>query len=352
MTKKWSLLAIVAVIMTALTACGGEKEGKASSADSNVMEASIKDASFILTGKDDGVSEDQQKGVLLVDIKVKNKSKSPINLSVHRNIKLYDGDEQLNPVTDLYIRDVDLDMQPSSEIGAGKVKELTAAFEVEKDKKYEIGMQPLLADSAEETEEVKLMLDTKKYRDSYEKLQEPAEALAAYIDTIYLGKENSDYEKLISADKAALAEEAKEVFKDHIERYAFSVDITDADAEKYYQSYRSALNQKAEITPKAIANANDKAVVQLEYAALSMESLSDKLSDLKKEYNDNNEYDSEKSEQYAFSKFDSIINSLEADKAREPLKIKMMKKDGKWTVDTSDYNSEYLVNVFAKGSEY
>ncbi|MGM7636810.1 DUF5105 domain-containing protein [Bacillus sp. Hm123] len=352
MKGKLGTFTLMIVIMTVLAACSSEGKSEGPSGKSKVMEASVENASYILAGEDGEVSESQERGLLLVKFKIKNLSKESIDVSIHRNIKLYDGDEQLEPVIDLYSRDVDLELLSNGDVGAGKEKPLLAAFEVEKDKQYEIGVQPTLKDYSKEAEEVKIKLDTKEYAESYDTLQDPAKALVAYIDTIYLGKENVDYEKYVSADKTALQQEAKSVFKERVESLAYDTTMADADIEKYYNSYKSALNQKATIEATTVANANDQAVVHLEYSTVPLQGLSEAMLNLKKEYNDNNPYDSEKSEQYALSKFDVMVNGIEVKSARDPLKIKMVKKDGKWTVDTSDHYSEYLVEAFADGSVY
>ncbi|MGG0463034.1 DUF5105 domain-containing protein [Priestia aryabhattai] len=98
-------------------------------------------------------------------------------------------------------RELGLESSSSDKIGAGKQKKLTFVFEVKKDKKYKIRLQPTSSDYDEEIDEVTLTLDTKKYAKSYNKLQDPEKALQAYTEVLYLNKENVDYDKYVTADK-------------------------------------------------------------------------------------------------------------------------------------------------------
>ncbi|RJS61222.1 DUF5105 domain-containing protein [Bacillus sp. PK3_68] len=354
MKKKISILALMFAIMLALAGCGGSDAKEASgggAGESKVAEVTIEKAEYILAG-DDGESEGEETGLLAVDLKVKNKSKSTINVSSYDGVYLYDGDEQLSPEKSVYARGIDLKDGGSSDIGAGKVKTIPFYFNVEKDKKYEIGVKPRLSEPGEEADEIMLGLDTKKYAESFDEIQDPAKALTAYIDVIYLGKDNSDYEKLVTADKEDVQETAKSKFKKQLDLSLPDM-VTDADIDKYYSSYKTVLGEKAEVQTKTTAKAGDKAVVKLDYSTVSTDDLYDKLYNYQKEYRENTGgYDTEKEKQYALSKFDTVVQSLEVAKSQNGAEISMIKKDGKWTVNTSDHYSDYLVRAFAEGRAY
>ncbi|MFK2826247.1 DUF5105 domain-containing protein [Bacillus sp. B190/17] len=353
MNKKAGILALILAAMLVLAACGGSGAKKASgeSGKSKIAEVTIDKAQYILAG-DDGEAQDKEAGLLAVKVKVKNASKSSINVSAYNGVYLYDGDEQLNPEQSVYIRGLDLQNEGNGDIGAGKVKAMTFYFNVEKDKKYEIGVTPRLSDPGEKADEILLELDTAKYAKSFDQLQDPAKALMAYIDTIYFGKENSNYEKYVTADKEAIGAEAKSAFKKQLGS-SLPENISDTEIEKYYSSYKAALSEKAKIEANTIAHAEGKAVVKLNYSTVSLRDLYEKLYNYQKEYRENTgEYDSEKEKQYAFSKFDAIVKSLEVINSQNGSEIKMVENDGKWTVDHSDSYTDYLVEAFAKGSAY
>lgn len=347
--KKLGLIVLVMTVVIALAACSSSKDKAASSSSgkSKTVEATIENASYILPGQDDGVSEDKKSGLLSIKLKVKNLSKSDIR--VYGGINLYDGDNQIEPKI---ASNGEIDLRPDDDLGrlgAGKAKEMTVLFEVERGKEYELGIKP--SSTEEETKEAKLKLDTEKYADTYDQLQDPAKALKAYIETLYLDKDNADYEKYVTADKSAVQNEAKEQFKDSISTYFDN--ISDSKIDEYYQSYKSTAAEKDKIDTETKANANGKAMVKLQYTALDLEGLMDLVTDYEREYEENTgNLDMEKEKQYVLSKFDAMMNKLKVKSGRDA-EIKMVKKDGKWAVDTSDdYNSERLENTFAKGMVY
>ncbi|MBM7647806.1 hypothetical protein JOC78_000746 [Bacillus ectoiniformans] len=351
MLKKMSLAGTLMALSIGLAGCGGDEETSASgTAKSKVMEATIQDASYILANQNNGVSEGEEPGLLAVNFKIKNTSDSSITLSGRNDVKLYDGENQLSPNTEAAYS---VDIPPAAsggEIGAGKVKEMTVFFDVEKGKEYEVALKPFV-NGEPESEEVTMKLNTQKYEDSLKTLNDPAKALAGYVDTIYLGKENTDYEKLVTADKAALQEEARNKFKENLTR-GMDKQLTDEEVNKYYETFKNTLAQKAKIEPVVLSNANGKAEVSLQYSAVSMSKFYDQMYNYQKEYYQNAGYDREKAEEYALSKFDAIVNSLEVKQGASDIKIKMLEKDGRWTVDPSHHSSKYLVDAFGAGSIY
>lgn len=350
--KKFGIFTLLITVIMALAACSSTSE-KTGASSSKIIEVSIDNASYVLAGKNDGVSEDKEtkKGLLAVQLKVKNKTDSEVSISPYDDIKIYDGEKQLSPENDLNLSDLGIDYSETGTIGAEKVKDITVIVNVEKDKKYELGITPY-TDSTDKAKEVKLALDTKKYAASFDTLNDPAKALTAYIKTIYMDKESADYEKYVSADKAALQDEAKKAFKEEIQDTFMDLKISDEEMDKQYINYKSSLSQKGKINAQTVGNAEGKAVVLVEYSNIPLNDLYDLVDDYREEYYQNTDsYDG--SEEYALSKFDVILDSIEAKDSKEKLEILMVKKDGKWTVDLSDdYVKGQLVDTFAAGYGY
>jgi len=345
--KKIAIFGLFLIFTIGLAACGSDESTSGESND--ILDVAIDDASYILAGEG-GTSGVENKGMLAVTMEVTNNTEQSIDVSPFDGIKLYDEGEQKSPQTDLYNSKVELESAGPGEIGPEKMKKITAIFYVEKDKEYEIGVKPLVMDPEVEPEEVTVPLNTADYADSFDTLDNPAKALLAYVDTVYLDQDNPDYEKLVSADKAALQEDAKDLFADRLEM-VFPGGIPEEELDKYYETYKSLLAQKAEISAETSANANDKAVVLVDYSTLPLD-LFDPVREYTKEYRDNTgDWDTDSGEEYALSKLDNILDSIEPKKSRETLEILMVKEDGKWSVDTSDYNSERLAEAFSAGRE-
>lgn len=318
------------------------------------IEVTLDRASFVLLG-DHGVleSSDGEKNPLAVTLKVKNVSNGPVNVSSFSDIKVYDGEEQL-PVETSYDTSLGFVASQNDEIGAGKSKEVTFLFTAEKDKEYEISVTPFVMTSDKPEKEVIVKINTAEYGESFEQLNNPALALEAYIETIYMDKENEDFETLVEADDRELKDKALTVFKDELSSAFYDIDIPNVEAKKQYENYKKLLAKRAKITTTTSANANGKAVVKLEYSTIPLNNLYDPVQKYREEYLKNTgDYDGEKRDKYALTKLESIINSLQPKESDYPLEIEMVQdEDGKWSINDSHYNSAELVRIFAEGSVY
>lgn len=88
---------------------------------------------------------------------------------------------------------------------------------------------------------------------------------------------------------------------------------------------------------------------------LSNEEISDIFSEYKEEYLDqSDEYDSEKAEQYALTKYTEVLEKADLGEPRNELKVVLTKKDDKWDVNLKsnmDGSNEYLLRAFIGGVE-
>lgn len=363
MIKKVSLVALLGASMLTLAACGdsetssgsedGKKAKETATAKSEIADVKIKDVQYVLPGNEDSIDEDS--ALLQVKLKVKNTSKKNISLSSYNGIKLYSGEDQIEPYSDSISSDLEESSSSSSrgEIRPGRATEVPVLFEVDKGKKYELSVEPTSSDYDEKSKEMIFKIDTKKYEDSYDKLQDPSQALQAYIDTIYFDKDNADYEKFVSADKEAAKADAQKEFNNVLKDLLYKVKPTDADFAKYYNSYKQALAQKAKVQVQTIGNVGDKALVSLTYTSIPLRiDFTNALNKYETEYRRNvDPYNSEKAEAYALTKFDLILDSIEPVETRDAQKVLLSKKDGKWNVEKSEYGKN-LSEIFAHGSVY
>lgn len=337
------------VLLLALVGCssnaGGGKEK---------IEVSVESASFVLLD-DSGETpnSESEKNPLAVTLNVKNIADSTVSVSPYSDILVFDGDQQLTLETS-YSSKLGFDTMSNGDIGAGKTKKMTVLFSAEKNKPYEISVKPFMIDSGDEQKEVIVQIDTTEYAESFDNLNNPAKALAAYIETIYMDKENVDYEKFVTADKQAIQDKALKTFQDTLSKSFYNLDISTEEATKQYDIFKTALAQKATLDAVTTGNANGKAIVKLEYTSVPLTNLYDKVNDYRKEYLDNTgEYDGKKRDEYAYSKLDTIINSIEPKHGERSMNIEMVEKDGKWTINLADdYNNLEIVRTFAEGKIY
>ncbi|HLR59733.1 MAG TPA: DUF5105 domain-containing protein [Pseudogracilibacillus sp.] len=350
--KKLTLLFSSLLLLLGLTACGGSKEGDAGEAKGKTIEASIEDARYILSDRDGGEpidGEEADGGILLIDILIKNVSDASVDVFPEMSMQLYDGDSQMDPVTNVN-HALGIERESNTSVGVDKQKTMTVMFDVEKDKEYEINILPQSSDYEAEVEDVNIPLDTGEYNESLESLMIPEKALTAYIETIYFDKDNSDYEKYISADKNSLQDDAQKSFKKMMDM-TVSKSISNDDAEKHYESFKQSSAEKDEIEVTVTGNSGEKAIVNVEYEALAYDDITEKMRDYKEDYRDNNDFDPDKENEYALKKFDSILDEIDAKNGSREIEVEMKQKDGKWAIDDSGLEATKRLNqVFAEGA--
>jgi len=352
--KRIGIFLCFGILLAALTACGSSKdddETNASPTKGDTLEVSIEDASYILSGKDSGesINGEAEGGLLQIDLLIKNTSDTSIEVYPDMHIQLYDGDHQKDPSNESN-PSLNLGSSSNNNIGSGKQKNVSVLFDVEKDTEYEINIAPMPTDYEIELEDITIPLDTSEYNDSLEALHNPGKALEAYVETIYFGKKNKSFEELVSADQKGLQNEAKDKFEERL-NMDVSIDISDKDIKSYYESFKKANGDKAEFETEVTGNANGKAIVTLDFSAISYEDVYDEMKKYKDEHRDEHDtFDREEEDEYALSNFDSILDELEAKSGNKELEIRMKKDDDKWTIDDSQINSTNDIRkVFAEG---
>lgn len=348
--KKLKLLIIIAMLGV-VTACGNtSKEGSETTASettkSKVAEVTIKEGQYI--DPIGGDTEDDQ-NVIALEMKVKNTS----------NDKMYIFDESFYLVEkgdDEKIKPLRVDYQNkikdfSGEISSGKSLSGTVVFAVEDDKKYELIFSPNSYDEeGNSSEDVEMALDLKKYEDSKKKLDEPVKALQAYIDVVFLQKENKDYDTLIANDSKTDIEMITKEYTNMIKDTFYSYRLSDDEMSKAFESYVGNQREAIELTLTSAGNVGDLAKVKVDFKGISQQAANDLINNFETEYDDTtNDYDSEKREQYAVTKLEDVYSTAEVGEPRDEIFVTMTKKDDKWTIDfksDDSYENTYLLKAY------
>src|SRR5699024_2126835 len=95
-----------------------------------------------------------------------------------------------------------------------------------------------------------------------------------------------------------------------------------------------------------------KEIVEMEYSGLDSMDISDKIRDYKEEYRDKQDSFTEAKEEddYALSKFNMIVDELEAIKAERDMELLMKIENGNWIIDNSEMSKERNIrSSFAEG---
>ena len=404
-----------ALLLTALAlvACGNTKKASDNGTASNSnFEVSVKDGMYILP-KD----EDSNSHYLALQVEIKNNRDKQFSFT-NRDITLYnEKDEKLEPIQ-IYETDSKTKfMSYGDSLSKGKSVAGYVVYEVDKDAKYELHFAPSLFDDVKENQkgknDVAIKVDPSQYEDN---IDEAKDALKKYVDAVYLDGENtggasnvsftnnksqivaledkksdkksddkksddkkteenkSDDKKSENKKSSAGVDEItndvkadrEEFIKKFIESFGkgfYNYKPSDSELRTFAEAYIKANAKRAKVDYKVKTYLPDYAVVYVRPETIDLDNLN--VNELSRKFYDENKgkYSSyseamKAGEKYilenAPSQFDSTPLDTSDNMQKEGYEIKMTKKDGKWTIDTSskNYNLKDMARTFRGGIGY
>ena len=404
-----------ALVLTALAlvACGNTKKASDNGTASNSnFEVSVKDGMYILP-KD----EDSNSHYLALQVEIKNNRDKQFSFT-NRDITLYnEKDEKLEPIQ-IYETDSKTKfMSYGDSLSKGKSVAGYVVYEVDKDAKYELHFAPSLFDDVKENQkgknDVAIKVDPSQYEDN---IDEAKDALKKYVDAVYLDGENtggasnvsftnnksqivaledkksdkksddkksddkkteenkSDDKKSENKKSSAGVDEItndvkadrEEFIKKFIESFGkgfYNYKPSDSELRTFAEAYIKANAKRAKVDYKVKTYLPDYAVVYVRPETIDLDNLN--VYELSRKFYDENKgkYSSyseamKAGEKYilenAPSQFDSTPLDTSDNMQKEGYEIKMTKKDGKWTIDTSskNYNLKDMARTFRGGIGY
>ena len=404
-----------ALVLTALAlvACGNSKKASDNGTASNSnFEVSVKDGMYVLP-KD----EDSNSHYLALQVEIKNNRDKQFSFTSH-DITLYnEKDEKVEPIQ-IYESDSKTKfMSYGDSLSKGKSVAGYVVYEVDKDAKYELHFAPSFYDDVKENSkdknDVAIKVDPSQYEDN---IDEAKEALKKYVDAVYLDGENTggasnvsftnDKSQIValedkksdkksddkksddkksddkksddkkSDDKKSsggveeitndVKADREEFIKKFIESFGkgfYNYKPSDSELRTFAEAYIKANAKRAKVDYKVKTYLPDYAVVYVRPETIDLDNLNVyELS--RKFYNENKGKYSSYSEamkagekyilENAPSQFDSTPLDTSDNMQKEGYEIKMTKKDGKWTIDTSskNYNLKDMARTFRGGIGY
>lgn len=353
--KKNVLLVLVALLAIVVAGCGGDtssnKEKKAEVSKSKIAEMSIENGEYVIPFSEDG--EGGSDTYIAFDVKVKNTGKEQMYVTTD-SFSLFEKGEDGKISPDTSYRTGIEDFE-GGKLSSGKSLTVTVLFNIDSDKEYTLSYAPSSI-SEDSKNDVEVAVDLSKYEKTKKNLDEPKKALDAYIDVVLLNKENPDYDKYISTDSEVAKEAVKKAFTKNFKDYlVYNYKPTDEELTTFFKNFQEIEAKRATYETKVIGNVGKKAMVEVTMKGLSNEEISDIFSEYKEEYLDqSDEYDSEKAEQYALTKYTEVLEKADLGEPRNELKVVLTKKDDKWDVNLKsnmDGSNEYLLRAFIGGVE-
>lgn len=347
--KKFKLIIMIVAVLT-LAACNNatKKNSGNATTKSKVAELTIKDGRYV--EPIGGDNEDGQE-YLALDLKVKNTSKNKMFIFDESFYLLEEGeDDKIKPLQLDYENKIK-GFSLAGDLSSEKSVSGTVVFAVEEGKKYNLAFNSSgYDDDGNSHDDVEMPLDLKKYEKTKKELDEPVKALQAYIDVVFLQKENDDYEKLVANDSKTEIEMVTKEYNNMMKDTFYSYRLTDDDLAKAFESYAGNQSEAIEVTLTSVGNIGDMAKVKVDFKGISAQAANDLISKLKDEYyNKNDDYNSEKEEQYAVSKLEEVYSTADVGEPRNDIFVIMSKKDGKWSIDFKKddfYENKYLLRAF------
>lgn len=386
----------------ALVACGSNKKASDNGTASNSnFEVSVKDGMYVLP-KD----EDSSSHYLALQIEIKNNRDKKFSFT-NRDITLYnEKDEKVEPIQ-VYESDSKTKfMDYGDSLSKGKSVAGYVVYEVDKDAKYELHFAPSfyedVKENAKENNDVAIKVDPSKYEDH---IDEAKEAMKKYVDAVFLDGENTggasnvsftndktqivaledkksdksedkksedkkSDEKSSSNENDGISNDVKtdreEFIKKFIESFGkgfYNYKPSDSELRTFAEAYIKANAKRAKVEYKVKTYLPDYAVIYVRPETIDLDNLNvHELS--RKFYEENKGKYSNYSEamkagekyilENAPSQFESTPLDTSDNMKREGYEIKMTKKDGKWTIDTSskNYDLKDMARTFRGGIGY
>ena len=405
-----------ALVLTALAlvACGNSKKAsdKGTASNSN-FEVSVKDGMYVLP-KD----EDSNSHYLALQVEIKNNRDKQFSFTSQDIALYNEKDEKVEPIQIYESDSKTKFMSYGDSLSKGKSVAGYVVYEVDKDAKYELHFAPSFYDDVKENKkgknDVAIKVDPSQYEDT---IDEAKEAMKKYVDAVYLDGENtggasnvsftddktqivaledkkSDNKKsddkksddkksddkksddkksddkkssndsdLITNDVKADREEFIKKFIESFGKGFYNYKPSDSELRTFVEAYIKANAKRAKVDYKVKTYLPDYAVVYvrpetIDLNNLNVHELSRKFYEENKGKYSNYSEAMKAGEKYilenAPSQFDSTPLDTSDNMQKEGYEIKMTKKDGKWTIDTSskNYNLKDMARTFRGGIGY
>lgn len=378
----------LSVLVVFLTGCSFTKKASENGVSgNNDVDVKIKSGTYVLPNDESSDSK-----YLALNVEIKNKSDKKLRLS-EGDITLYNSDdEKIKPLT-VYDSNDKFKTMSFEQVSKNKSISGYVVFEVDPKEKYELHYSPLYTDiDAKEKEDVTIKVDAAKYPDNVEKIEELAKQ---YVDQVFLNgadsanagsvsnnnpnsatvtpladKKDDKKKKDKDADKGNefvlggdLAKDKSDFTKAFTTQFGEEFTYykpSEAELRTFLDAYTKANAKRAKISYQVKSFFPESAIVYVRPETIGLENI--RTYDLVSKFADEHKADYSNyqdaysaAEKYileqAPNQFDSIPLVTNKYMENEGYELKLVKKSGKWVVDTSDtigYKS--LVRAFSGNS--
>ena len=377
----------LSVLVVFLTGCSFTKKASENGVSgNNDVDVKIKGGTYVLPNDESSDSK-----YLALNVEIKNKSDKKLRLS-EGDITLYNSDDEKIKPLNVYDSNDKFKTMSFEQVSKNKSISGYVVFEVDPKEKYELHYSPLYTDiDAKEKEDVTIKVDAAKYPDNVEKIEDLAKQ---YVDQVFLNgadsanagnvsnntpnsailtpladkkddkKKNKDADKgdefVLGGDLAKAKSDFTKAFTTEFGEEFTYYKPSEAELRTFVDAYAKANAKRAKISYQVKSFFPESAIVYVRPETIGLENI--RTYDLVSKFADEHKADYSNyndaysaAEKYileqAPSQFDSIPLVTSKYMENEGYELKLVKKNGKWVVDTSDsigYKS--LVRAFSGNS--
>lgn len=377
----------LSVLVVFLTGCSFTKKASENGVSgNNDVDVKIKGGTYVLPNDESSDSK-----YLALNVEIKNKSDKKLRLS-EGDITLYNSDDEKIKPLNVYDSNDKFKTMSFEQVSKNKSISGYVVFEVDSKEKYELHYSPLYTDiDAKEKEDVTIKVDAAKYPDNVEKIEDLAKQ---YVDQVFLNgadsanagnvsnnnpnsatltpladkkddkKKNKDADKgdefVLGGDLAKAKSDFTKAFTTQFGEEFTYYKPSEAELRTFVDAYAKANAKRAKISYQVKSFFPESAIVYVRPETIGLENI--RTYDLVSKFADEHKADYSNyndaysaAEKYileqAPSQFDSIPLVTSKYMENEGYELKLVKKNGKWVVDTSDsigYKS--LVRAFSGNS--
>lgn len=343
--KKIKVLAISILLGIIFVGCSSNPKN-----EKQVANIEIKNGTFVKVAK-----QKDKEDILELDVKIKNNSDEKLMIMEDSFYLVEEGNDEKIASKDMtgsdfgtmniYKKIINGDLSSDKSL-SGKV-----FFDVKSDKKYTLNFTSYSFDekTGDKHADVKIPLDLEKYEKSKKKLEDPLKAFEAYVDVVFLDKENKNYEDLVVNDKEKDKEILKKEFSKVAKDYFFTGNISDEKITKMFEQYSKEQASKYKIESDLVYSLSDMALIDVKISGMNSDSLVNAILKEKSAYSEVNEdFDIDKENNYVIENFDKVLKNGEVNHLNDG-EITLVKEDNKWSIELDSdqfYDNKILVNSF------
>lgn len=377
--KKFFRNVVFMVAVLVLVACGAKKAEN--EAGNNEVDIKIKGGTYVVPRDESSDSK-----YLALKLEIKNKSNQKLNIS-EGDVTLYDSEGEKISAVNVYDSSDKFKTLGYESLSKDKSLSRYTVFEVDPEEEYELHYSPKFIDSlAKDRKEIEIKVKPSKYTDQTAEIVDVAKE---YVNKVFLSgdasgdatnvastssdksvtllakkdkKKSKDDEKggsdkfvlggELEKDRAAFVKKFGTEFADNFSYYKPS----DAELRTFIEAYTKVNAKRAKVSYSIKEFLPESATIYVRPETIGLENIrtydlvSKFANEHRAEYSDYKDAYSA-AEKYileqAPSQFDSIPLVTSKYMNNEGYELKLVKKNKKWVVDTTDSNYDSLVRIFS-----